>query len=147
MLRRKYSYKTGWGQCCWGVGLLHVGLGPQTERASGVLQPVSCISSLGCRCWGKQYEEGKKAWAHKFMKTPTCNYEKCKVWLDVCVLSLRRISHDYKQPARDKSVITQFAVLSSYFGFLCVSTWKRRKLGEEKGANKKKIYQNWLNSC
>lgn len=121
------SYKIGWEQCWWCVGLLHVGLDPQTERTCGVQQPALCISSPGWKCWGKQYEEWKKPWAHKFMKTSTCDYAKCKVWLNICVFSLGWHSHDYKQPEINLWSCNQFVIFFPIL-VLCLCLPANRKI-------------------
>lgn len=99
------SSRTGWEQCCQCMALLKVGLDPQTERASeiwdsravSVLYVFIRVQMLRKAIWS----EGKS------MKTPTCDYAKCKVCLDACAFSLRWLSHDYKKPIRDKSVVMQ----------------------------------------
>lgn len=109
------------GYCCrWAWNPRLKGL----LRSKIVQQSVSCMSSSECKCWGKHYEEGGKS-----METPTCDYAKCKVWLDVCAFSLRWLSHDYKKPTREKSVVMQF-VMFSCFGFVHVSTCRKIKWGK-----------------
>lgn len=48
-------------------------------RSETVEQSVSCMSSSGCKCWGKQYEARGKAWRlqHVIMQNARC------VWMHV----------------------------------------------------------------
>lgn len=41
-----------------------------------VQQPVSCMSSPRCKCWGKQYEEGANLWKrqHMIMQNARCGW-------------------------------------------------------------------------